>query len=92
MILVGYMSTSLTRQIGDFIEEFVDYDTMHNSGMWTKYMQIMVQLDVRHPLKQWKRIKRQEGSWSLILFKYERVSTFCYLYVVLGLKSYVRNC
>ena len=47
-------------------------------------MRIRVLLDVRQPLKRWKRIRKPQGEWSLVQFKYERLNTFCYLCGMLG--------
>lgn len=43
-----------------------------------------VMLDIDKPLKWRMKIKREGGTWSWINFKYERLSTFCFVYGVLG--------
>ena len=72
------------KQIGNFIGTFVEYDTSTNTGLWNAFMRIRVQLEVRQPLKQWKRIRGNNGKSPLIHFKYERLSTFCYMCGMLG--------
>nr|DAD24221.1 TPA_asm: hypothetical protein HUJ06_025684 [Nelumbo nucifera] len=74
---VGFMFVNVGKQLGNFIGEFVEYDDNNNSGLWRNFMRIKVRLDVRNPLKQWKKIRRMGGEWSLVKFKYERLSNFC---------------
>lgn len=41
-------------------------------------------MDVRKPLKRRMKIKREGEDWSWINFKYERLSTFCFVCERLG--------
>ncbi|WJZ96536.1 hypothetical protein VitviT2T_015213 [Vitis vinifera] len=81
---VGSMSLNVGKQLGNFIGKFVDYDINNNAGLWRNFMRIKVLLDVRQPLKRWKKIQKPQGEWPLVHFKYERLSTFCYLCAMLG--------
>ncbi|RVW31876.1 Transposon TX1 uncharacterized 149 kDa protein [Vitis vinifera] len=81
---VGSMSLNVSKQLGNFIGKFVDYDINNNAGLWRNFMRIKVLLDVRQPLKRWKKIRKPQGEWPLVHFKYERLSTFCYLCTMLG--------
>nr|DAD38903.1 TPA_asm: hypothetical protein HUJ06_013225 [Nelumbo nucifera] len=63
---------------------FVEYDDNNNSGLWRNFMRIKVRLDVRNPLKRWKKIKKMGGEWLLVKFKYERLSHFCFICGLLG--------
>ena len=83
-IPVGSMSLNVSKQLGNFIGKFVDYDINNNAGLWRNFMRIKVLLDVRQPLKRWKKIQKPQGEWPLVHFKYERLSTFCYLCGMLG--------
>ncbi|KAL8546704.1 hypothetical protein ACS0TY_006434 [Phlomoides rotata] len=75
----GYISEQFGRQIGNFLGKFVEYDKSNSMGAWRNYMRIRVSIDVSLPLKCFKRIhKGEEGSFR-ITFKYERLSTFCFM-------------
>ena len=80
-IPIGFMSESVGNQIRNFIRE---YDEGNNSRIWRAYMRIRVKIDVRKPLKPWKKIHRVQGEGSVIRFKYGRLSTFCYICGLLG--------
>ena len=64
------------KQLGNFLGEYVGYDAGNNSVAWRSYIRIGVKIDVRNPLKRWKKIQKTQGECSVLQFKYERVSTF----------------
>ncbi|KAL8127393.1 hypothetical protein AgCh_014346 [Apium graveolens] len=41
-------------------------------------------MDITKPLKRRMKIKREGGAWSWVNFKYERLSTFCFVCGILG--------
>lgn len=47
-------------------------------------------MDIDKTLKRRMKIKRQGDDWSWINFKYERISTFCFVYGMLGHQE--RDC
>jgi hypothetical protein len=47
-------------------------------------MRVHVLIDIRLPLKQFKKIKKAEEVGGMVHFKYERLGTFCYLCGLLG--------
>ena len=78
------MSETIGKQLGNFINTFVEYDANNSSGLWRSYMRIKVHIDVHQPLKRWKKISRSYDESSLVHFKYERLGNFCFLYGLLG--------
>lgn len=81
---VGYMSHHVGKQLGDFIGQFLEYDTTNNTGVWRAYMRVRVAIDVGKPLKRCKKIRKSEGEWFLVNFKYERLGSFCFICGCLG--------
>jgi hypothetical protein len=59
-IPVGSMSEKNGKQIAASLGEFLEYDEKNNSNFWRKYMRIRVMLDVRKPLRQTRRMKKQD--------------------------------
>ena len=47
-------------------------------------MRIKVKIDVRLPLKMWKKISCKGGSGSIVSFKNERLPNFCFICGLLG--------
>lgn len=41
-------------------------------------------MEVNKPLKRRMKIKREEGAWRWVNFKYERLSTCCFVCGLLG--------
>ncbi|MCI08776.1 DUF4283 domain protein, partial [Trifolium medium] len=80
----GFMSHKTGKNIGNYIGEFLEYDEKNDSLSWRKYMCVRVLVDVRLPLKRYKKIKKPEGESSIVYFKYERLGTFCYVCGLLG--------
>ncbi|KAL8556741.1 hypothetical protein ACS0TY_004271 [Phlomoides rotata] len=75
----GFILENFGRQIGNFLRSFVEYDKSNSIGAWRNYMRIRVSIDVSLPLKHFKSIRGGEGGSFQITFKYERLSTFCFV-------------
>ena len=54
---------------------FLEYDESNNVGLWRLYMRIRVLVDFRVALKKRKKIWMENGEWTFISFKYERLGT-----------------
>ncbi|KAK6148365.1 hypothetical protein DH2020_019277 [Rehmannia glutinosa] len=78
------MKESVGKQLVNFVGKFVEYDGNNNSAIWRAYMRIKVEIDVRLPLKRFKKIRRLEGDWTIVSFKYERLGVFCYICGLMG--------
>ena len=78
------MSTTVGKQIGNFIGSFMDYDANNDVAVWREYMRIRVRIDVRLLLKKWKKIRTAGRDWSIVNFKYERLGVFCFICGVMG--------
>lgn len=59
-------------------------DESSTKGTWRQYVRIRVSLDINKPLKRRMKIKRENGTFTWINFKYERLSTFCFVCGHLG--------
>ncbi|XP_074342383.1 uncharacterized protein LOC141679921 [Apium graveolens] len=80
----GFISEKILQSIGQYIGVFVKTDPASTNGMWKTYVRIRVSIDVGTPLKRRMKIKRTGGDWSWVNFKYERLSTFCFVCGLLG--------
>ena len=81
---VGFMSTQVGKQFGDFVGKFSQYNKTNNTRFGASYMRVKVQIDVSQPLKRWKKIFLSNGSSSQVLFKYKHLGLFCFLCGKLG--------
>lgn len=80
----GLFMESVFMNIGNFVGTFVSSDPTNSNGQWKLYARTRVTMDITKPLKRRMRIKRDGGDWSWISFKYERLSTFCFVCGMLG--------
>nr|GMD27056.1 uncharacterized protein LOC109174453 [Ipomoea batatas] len=48
------------------------------------FFRVRVAADVGKPLKTKMKLKRDNGAWSFVEFRYERLPTFCFLCGILG--------
>lgn len=80
----GMLSENVLQAIGNQVGTFVKLDEGNSSGMWRQYVRIRVSLDITKPLKRRMKIKRENGTFSWINFKYERLSTFCFVCGLIG--------
>ncbi|XP_012080009.1 uncharacterized protein LOC105640334 [Jatropha curcas] len=83
-MLIGYKSKRLGKEVGNCIGTFIEADSKNFTGIWREYMRIRVSLNIHKPLKRRMQIKKARGDWIWIIFKYERLSTFCFFYGMLG--------
>ncbi|KAG8638068.1 hypothetical protein MANES_15G190025v8 [Manihot esculenta] len=51
-------------------------------------MRVRELLDIRKPLKRTKKVLTKDGCAVQVLFGYERLPTFCYLYGFIGHLEY----
>lgn len=81
---VGYITEGLGRQLGNFIGQFLEYDSTNSGSVWRQYMRIRVAINVNNPLKRCKRIKKPDGTSFIVNFKYEKLHIFCFVCGRLG--------
>ncbi|XP_057810308.1 uncharacterized protein LOC131024788 [Salvia miltiorrhiza] len=80
----GFLTEKVGRLLGNFIGNFLEYDSTNSSGVWRQYMRIRVGINVTEPLKRFKRLKNTDGTSFQVSFKYERLNIFCFLCGRLG--------
>lgn len=78
-LLVGYMSESVGKQLGNFFGTFPEYDSNNNSSIWREFMRLKVRIDVRRPLKWKKKICKKDKSEVRVHCKYGRLGDFCFI-------------
>lgn len=83
-IPVGMMSEKLLENIGNYVGTFVKADPQNIHGGWKVFYRIRVIMDVDKPIKTRMKLKREGALCSWINFKYERLSTFCFVCGLLG--------
>ncbi|CAN1807844.1 Uncharacterized protein At4g02000 [Linum perenne] len=80
----GFFSTLVVKALGNYIGEFVKYDERGTLGSADLVLRIRVRLDIREPLRREKTLKRPNGELALAKFRYEKLSTFCFICGRLG--------
>lgn len=83
-IPIGFMTEVVGRHLGNYIGEFVEYDSSNNSSIWGNYMRIRVKVDVRLPLKKERKVRTVGGDWCVVNFKFEKLGIFCFACGCLG--------
>lgn len=78
------MSKRVLKATGDYFEKFVSSCPKNFTGIWRDYLRVRVQVDIDKPLKRRMKIHRNKEDWFLANFKYERVTTFCFICSVVG--------
>lgn len=75
----GCLSQNILKSVGASIGKYVKSDPTNFNGAWKPYVRVRVAMNVDKPLKRRMKIKRKGDVWSWINFKYERLSTFCFV-------------
>lgn len=81
---IGFMSELVGKYLGNYIGEFLDYDPSNNACVWRPYMRLRVRVDVTKPLKKNRRVRMEGEDWCIVCFKYEKLTTFCFVCGLLG--------
>lgn len=70
--------------MGDNIGKYISPCPKNFTGVWSEYLRVRVLINVDKPLKRRMKIYRnkEEGFW--VNFKYEMVSTSCFICRVIG--------
>jgi 14-3-3 protein epsilon len=84
----GFIQQKVGHAIGRFLGELKEYD--HRNTIHSTYMRLKVRIDVTKPLQHCWKVRANEGNYVQIIFKYEKLGTFCYLCGVLGHTD--KNC
>lgn len=79
-----YVSMDFIMQIGNYVGSLIAIDQNNFGGTWRSYFRVRVALKVNEPLKRRMKIRRRDGSFHWITFKYERLNTFCFCCGLLG--------
>lgn len=83
-IPVGYFFENTGKLLGNFIGQFLEYDPKNSQAIWRDYMRVRVCIDVRLPLKRYKKINLAGGNSVKVIFKYERLPIFCFNCGIIG--------
>ncbi|XP_031096904.1 uncharacterized protein LOC116001154 [Ipomoea triloba] len=81
---VGFRSDVVIKAIGSFLGSWVKSDDKNFDGSMRTFYRIRVTLDITKPLKKQMKLKRDNGEWSVVDFRYERLPTFCFLCGIIG--------
>lgn len=81
---LGMHSESLARQFGNFIGTFLEYDANAIVAGFQNFMRVRVEINVCKSLKRRKKLLFAKMKECYATFKYEKLTTFCFLYGRLG--------
>lgn len=80
----GFMTQKVCKDVGNYIGEFLESVRNNFTGIWRDYLRIRVRIQIDKPLKRRMKIKTVGGEWFWVTFKYEHISTFCFICGMLG--------
>lgn len=80
----GLRSEAVLQVVGKSLGELVKLDENNFDGSLRMYYRIRVALSVAKPLKKGLRLKKDDGEWITVEFRYERLPTFCFLCGIIG--------
>lgn len=78
------LSGRILQSIGNSVGTSVKSDFSNLNGVWKMFMRIRFIMDVDKQLKKRMKIKLVEDAWGWINFKYEMISTFCFIFGLMG--------
>ncbi|VFQ97975.1 unnamed protein product [Cuscuta campestris] len=80
----GYTSPAVLEAVGKFLGQFRKIYVANTFKAFQGFFRVRVAIDVRKPLKRKMKLTKRDGSVVWVLFKYERITLFCYYCGILG--------
>ncbi|RAL44245.1 hypothetical protein DM860_015605 [Cuscuta australis] len=80
----GYTSPAVLEAVGKFLGQFRRIDVANVSKAYQGFFRVRVAIDVHKPLKRRMKLTKRDGSIVWVLFKYVRITVFCYYCGILG--------
>lgn len=78
------MSDEAGKDIGSRLGKVIEVDKRSLQADQAKFMRIRVEIPIDKPLRKGGNITNAEGERCWIIFRYERLPTFCYICEILG--------
>lgn len=75
----GFISETVLKSIGDSFGCYIKSDPANFNNIWKDHLRIRVTMNITKPLKRRMKLKRDANNWNWINFKYERLSSFCFV-------------
>ena len=79
-----YMSKDAGKDIGSRLGRVLEVDKRSLQAEQAKFIRVRIELPIDKPLRRGGNITNTEGDRCSIIFKYERLPTFCYICGILG--------
>ncbi|KAE8669497.1 hypothetical protein F3Y22_tig00112231pilonHSYRG00051 [Hibiscus syriacus] len=80
----GFMSDHAAKQLENFIDSFVEYDSFTILLDYKRMMHIQFRVNIRQPLKRKKKFALLNGAYAYAHFEYEKLTLFCFMCGCLG--------
>ncbi|XP_031096876.1 uncharacterized protein At4g02000-like [Ipomoea triloba] len=81
---VGYTSTVILEQIGNFLGKYVKGDERFVGAPWLDFYRIRVALPIDRPLKRRMKLLKRDKTWCWVTFRYERLHCYCFFCGMMG--------
>ncbi|XP_074344595.1 uncharacterized protein LOC141683745 [Apium graveolens] len=75
----GFISETVLKSIGDSFGCYIKSDPANFNKSWKDHLRIKVTMNITKPLKWRMKLKCDANNWNSINFKYERLSSFCFV-------------
>ncbi|XP_019170974.1 PREDICTED: uncharacterized protein LOC109166477 [Ipomoea nil] len=80
----GLRSEAVLSAVGGYIGRVTKLDDRNFDGSMRLFFRVRVEIEVAKPLKKGMWLKKDNGEWAKVDFRYERLPTFCFICGLLG--------
>ncbi|XP_074323067.1 uncharacterized protein LOC141660010 [Apium graveolens] len=80
----GFISETVLKSVGDSFGCYLKSNPVNFNNIWKDHVRIRVTMNVAKSIKRRMKLKRDSNNWNWINFKYERLSSFCFIYGIIG--------
>ena len=77
---IGLMTVKIATVLGESIGDVEEVDADREKMAWGRYIRVRVAINISKSLKRGTRIAVERKGSMLVVFKYEKLANFCYVY------------
>lgn len=74
----GFFLEEVGKALANYFDYFISYDIKNVWSLEQPFMRLRLRVDIRHPLKSNKNVRKPGGEWITCKFKFDKLPFFLF--------------